>query len=692
MTFHNRAAIVLRNDQEVAVDNIVAEFAFADRATLVMACGTGKTIVGLVAADRLTKGRDAAILCLFPSLALIKQTIEVWQEKNTWGQRFRFIAVCSDKGVVDDDINPEAIPGDVTTSAQDIVEFLDKTDSINVVFSTYQSSPIVADAIAQAGGVLDLALFDEAHRTAGKPEKDFALALIDSGLPIRKRLFMTATPRVTNRRKRDREGVAQVISMDDTALYGRVAHRLSFRHAVELGIICPYKILVSTVNRTELGDISLLDDAQILEATNRISLAKAIEKVGAHKIITFHPTIGAAQAFTEGAKDVIDGFDILHVNGSLPSGERHQRMNRFAAAARGIITNARCLTEGVDIPAIDMVAFIGRKTSKIDIAQAIGRAQRKVPGSDKQLGYVLLPLLIDLDANQSVEEALTNNGMEIIWDVLTALRDEDEQFETAVSNAVRQRGRTRNVPSGYLEANLTVIGDKVSAVQRAIEIVALNELSHPFDLGFGNLLAYVNREGHAMVPTTHVENGFPLGIWASSRRQEYKNGRLSDNHVRDLEALPGWAWNSFDRGVYAYLSFHARERHGRVPRGHVELRVRLEAFIKNYCWHYKAGSLSKDCVQTLEALPNWSWNCGIDEDEIFRLGIKAYLAFYALEGHGRLKVDRRQVDHVECDFQLRAWVRECRKNYRDGHLSDDHIRALEALPDWSWKPIGSGTV
>ncbi|HIF07356.1 MAG TPA: DEAD/DEAH box helicase, partial [Gemmatimonadetes bacterium] len=392
---HNRAAL----------KNIKKHIGDHDRGRVIMACGTGKTLVALWAAEQAGAKK---ILVLVPSLSLLQQTLEVWARSHQWGEQFRYLAVCSDttvtRGVDAISLTPQDLSFRVSTDAAEVNRFLKSPGkAVKVIFSTYQSSEVVAEGNGRASP-FDMGIFDEAHKTAGREGTKFSFALKDENLRIKKRLFFTATPRHYNISKKNKEGEASLVySMDEEATYGPVFHRLSFAKAAEAGVICKYKVLISVVDSETVNDY-MLKHGEVLVAEDlirarqvatQIALDEAVKKSGAQRIITFHSRVDAAKSFAsaeaEGVGTHLPGFSTFHVNGKQRSDERSDQIKMFRDADKGLITNARCLTEGIDVPAVDMVAFIAPKKSRVDIVQAVGRAMRMDKDRpEKETGYILV--------------------------------------------------------------------------------------------------------------------------------------------------------------------------------------------------------------------------------------------------------------------------------------------------------------
>ena len=213
--------------------------------------------------------------------------------------------------------------------------------------------------------------------------------------------------------------------MDDEAIYGPRAHTLSFGTAANKGIICRYKVIIALIDKEMVDDFTRKQGITLVEKdeigarwmANLIAVQKAIEEVDAKKIISFHSRVRLAQEFASkeprGIAYHLPDYDVRHVNGEQSSGDRAEIIRAFSDAPKSILTNARCLTEGINIPAVDMVAFIDPRQSRIDITQAVGRAMRKPRGpTTKTVGYVVVPVFAGMGDNDSLEEAIKSEKFE----------------------------------------------------------------------------------------------------------------------------------------------------------------------------------------------------------------------------------------------------------------------------------------
>lgn len=455
----------------------------AERGKLIMACGTGKTFTALQIAQAMA-GRGGRVLFLVPSLSLMSQTIREWAIDSTIA--IRAFAVCSDVQVgvrrasQDDlaDINATDLEIPATTRA-DILGAKAKTadaERMTVVFSTYHSIETVS--LAQRRHDLpdfDLIICDEAHRTtgatlAGEEESAFVKVHDADFIKGKKRLYMTATPRIFGdavRQTADDAG-ATLASMDDEALYGKELFTRNFSWAVQQGLLCDYKVIVLAVDE---GSISEGIQRLLADGGNELKLDDASKIVGCYKALTktdlkpdtdadpapmrralaFAKTIKASKLFEEQfaavAREWRNGLEaeraaalpplspqVKHVDGGFSANMRNERLAWLKeggdAETCRILTNARCLSEGVDVPALDAILFLHPRKSQIDVVQSVGRVMRRAEG--KKMGYVILP--IGVPAGVAPEQALADNERyKVVWQILNALRAHDDRLDATIN-------------------------------------------------------------------------------------------------------------------------------------------------------------------------------------------------------------------------------------------------------------------
>jgi predicted helicase len=517
-----------------ALADIKTAFERHDSATVVMACGTGKTLVALWAAEQAT---PKTVLVLVPSLTLLQQTLREWSEQTSWGSSFSYICVCSDPtvGLKDDALNTNksAVGFRIDTDPAIVRRFLEhETTDIKIVFSTYQSSPVVGEG-ARGLPPFEVAIFDEAHKTIGLAGSAFGYALSDENIRVRKRLFLTATPRHIDIRHRDKEGEFRIYSMDDEAVYGPRAHTLSFAAAAQKEIICRYKVIISLIDKQMVDDFTRKEGITLVEhdevsarwVANLIALQCAIQLVDAKKIISFHSRVRLAQEFAtdqpRGIAYYLRDYDVRHVNGGQSSAERAEIIRSFAEAQKALLTNARCLTEGINIPAVDMVAFIDPRQSRIDITQAVGRAMRKPRGpTTKTFGYVVVPVFAGMGEDDSLEEAIKGEGCEAVVDVLNALQEHDQELVDIIREIKERKGAGEPFNPRRLSEKIEVIGPRVDLdrLTTSIGVEIADRIGSSWHEWFGVLVRFKAREGHCRVPLGHVEGTFKLGQWVKVQR------------------------------------------------------------------------------------------------------------------------------------------------------------------------------
>jgi predicted helicase len=624
-----------------------------------MACGTGKTLVGLWVAEYLEPKR---VLILVPSLALLRQTLNEWTHETRW-QNVAFLAVCSDPSVKGDDvIQMRAADMDfpVSTDPKTVRQFLKtRYSGVKVIFSTYQSSHIVAEGMSKSA-IFDLGIFDEAHKTAGKQGTRYNFALTNDNIHIRNRLFMTATSRQYNVRRVNKEGDLQALfSMDQPETYGNICYRLNFAEAAKLNIICDYKVLISVIT-TEMVNDALLSKGEVLikhdlirarQVATQLAIQQAVEKYGPSKIITFHRLVSAAKSYatdtSEGLKSHLPSFDTFHVNGSMPTNLREKHMKAFRQSQKAAITNASCLTEGVDIPVVDMVVFVAPKKSRIDIVQATGRAMRLAPG--KTNGYVLIPLFVEQERGETVEEAVKRTDFEEVWSVLQAMQDQDEEIAQIITQMQRDRGTAGGYDESKFRDKVDIISDDInlSLLRDSITASIVERLGSSWDFRYGELLDYRNRFGHCNVPATWSENE-NLGTWCQHQRSRNKSGQMGSQRKQLLDSID-FIWDIKEAKwmkMYQLLSQY-RSEHGnsQVPVEWPE-NSDLGGWVSSQRYAQTTGNLSTKRIDLLNTL-DFVW----DVTALF------WTKMYA-------KLKRYQEDHGDCNVphswkpnpQLASWV------------------------------------
>lgn len=405
---------------------------------LIMACGTGKTLTAFWITQSIGV---QSIVVVVPSLALIKQNLSAWLREIVAGEKHvNWLCVCSDDSVAD--IDEDSLIGftkdlgiPCSTDADYIAAWLKAHVGKSLItFVTYQSGRVFSEAAAKAEMTFDFGVFDEAHKTTGNQDKIFAHMLFDANLPIRQRLFMTAT-------ERKYIGYSdRVASMEHVATYGQTFYSLSFKHAIESQppLLSDYRVVTVMVHQEEVARL-IKKNAYLATGNEKssamtartlasvIALRKAVEQFGIKHAISFHSSIKRAKGFA-GLCDTVSQSDTsgpqmrtYHVSGSMATSQRDRILADFTFQSPSLVSNARCLTEGVDIPAVDAVFFADPKSSTIDVVQACGRAMRLAPG--KQLGYIVVPLVVQV--GQQADDIISGQEFESVLAILRSLASND---------------------------------------------------------------------------------------------------------------------------------------------------------------------------------------------------------------------------------------------------------------------------
>ncbi len=422
--------------QKTAVNKVIDYFANKDKGKLIMPCGTGKSLMSFWIAKELNVKK---IIVAVPSLSLVSQTLKVWTTEFIINGIYpEWICVCSDQTVSKNQDEFISFAHDLgietTTDKKVIQDFLkNNTKNIKVVFTTYQSGKVLAKA--SNGIKYDLAIFDEAHKTVGNEDKLMSYLLKDNSIKVEKKLFMTATERMYHTKKNN------AFSMDNINIYGDEIHSLSFKEAIEDkdNILSDYKVMTLTVQKNDIEKLINTNEFIELKKINKnvsarefassLVLRKKITELNLKKTITFHSNLDKAEKYSSQQEFINKRYKkfkkmkIYHIRGDMPVSERNIQLKGFEEND-SIITNARCLTEGIDVPAVDCISFIDPKQSIVDIVQAAGRAMRK--SKNKKYGYIYIPIVIP--KNESLNDIKDDVSFKKIVTVISALASNDNRI------------------------------------------------------------------------------------------------------------------------------------------------------------------------------------------------------------------------------------------------------------------------
>ncbi|MCZ0859711.1 DEAD/DEAH box helicase family protein [Methanocorpusculum sp. MG] len=509
----------LRLHQEKAVEAVHEHFLTADRGKLIMACGTGKTFTALKIAEKETKERGL-VLVLVPSIALMGQTLREWVANAE--RSISAICICSDATVSKKRSNEDLTGGsvmdlplpastDVGNIERQIVRFLrNQNTRMVVIFSTYQSIDVVSQVQKRFDWKFDLIVCDEAHRTtgvtlAGEDESSFVKVHDNAFLAADRRLYMTATPRLysDSSKKKAELHDAVLCSMDDEAVYGKEVYRLGFGQAVNEGLLTDYKVLVLTLSDRDItpsvqrwvsgedNSISMDDASKLIGCVNALSkqivgdegIIRETDPLPMRRAVAFCPKISASKEIAGYLNEIPERYisdlsperqaqivnvSAKHIDGSMNAAKRDALLSWLKEESYGcrVLTNVRCLSEGVDVPSLDAVMFLSARNSQVDVVQSVGRVMRRAP--NKKYGYIIIPVVVPSD--MPPEKVLDDNErFKVVWTVLNALRAHDDRFNATVNKIELNKKRPLNILIGGVPHDDEEEGSGWSAGDKTIQ-------------------------------------------------------------------------------------------------------------------------------------------------------------------------------------------------------------------------------
>ena len=377
----------------------------------------------------------------------------------------------------------------------------------------------------------------------------------------------------------------------------------------------------------------------------------------------------------EGVRAHLPEFQSFHVNGKMTTASRERAMRDFRAAERAVMSNARCLTEGVDVPAVDMVAFLSPRRSLVDIVQATGRAMRQSPG--KSIGYVLVPLYVEQAAGETIEEAVSRAEFDEIWDVLQSLQEQDDVLAESIREVGERKGQGKGFDESHFADRVDFGGPRIGleTLRAAVAAQCLEKLCSSWDTWFGKLKAFEGRFGHCRVETAWKEDP-SLWNWVSGQRNRRNNGTLFPEQIRRLDEIGFiWDWQSVKNDENWMEWFHKLEeykaQHGdcRVPQ-----TCKLGRWVSEQRVDFADTHLSGMRVAKLNSI-GFEWRIRTKRSD--RLAeLKTFKT-----AHGHCRVPR---SGDAANPGLAQWIRLRRFLHRVGRLPTEHVAEMEAVIGAGW--------
>lgn len=648
----------IREHQQEAIDKVEIGFKASDRGKLIMACGTGKTFTSLKLVEHLVPN-GGQVLFLVPSIALLSQTLKEWMFETS--KELVCFAVCSDVKVGKNDdkdmsVSDLALPA--TTDAESLVnkiKVLDRKNKITIIFSTYQSVEVIADAHDMGLKDFDLTICDEAHRTTGltadgQEESIFQKVHDPSFIKSKKRLYMTATPRIYGEgaRAKAEEASIKICDMSSEEHYGPEFHRLGFSQAVTKGLLTDYKVLVLGVDEKY---INRAFQSQIIDENNELQLEDAVKIVGCwnglakkmdlinpkersipmKRAVAFSSTIANSKHIQKLFATVVDTHiertkdesalkcEIDHVDGSMNVQERNRKLAWLKDEAEEntcrILTNAKCLSEGVDVPSLDAVMFLSPRNSIVDVVQSVGRVMRRSPGKD--YGYIILP--IGIPSDMEPEEALRDNEKyKVVWQVLNALRAHDDRFDAVINKIQLNNGDQTDSPilTGVIggDAGEDESGETNKQKEKDKKQIQL-------ELDFPHLEDWKNA-----IYAKMVQKCGSRIYWEDWAKKVAVQAELQQKRIEKILEKPTpehkKAFDSFLHGLHENINPYIKKEEAiEMLAQHLVTRPVFEALFENYSFT-KSNPISKAMQSIIDILDNGSTKTFDKEMESFYLEVK----------------------------------------------------------------------
>ena len=674
--------------QQEAIEAVINHFKDNERGQLILPCGAGKTFTSLWIKEKL---QATNTLVLVPSLALLRQIKSNWNE--AYNTKFIRLNVCSERDIdadIDNDIaitHTYEIPGNVTSDKNLVASFLKREDN-KVIFSTYQSLQVVVDALQLLPNFyFDLIIADEAHKTAGFEDQN-KFTLVHNNEKVRgvKRLYMTATPRIASPELKAKHSgrIVFLKDMSNPKVYGKEAYRMTFGAAIEKGILVKYKIIAVGVSDTDLKNyiernIQLTTSESITDYAHNYALNIVMEKYKAFHALTFHSRINNAVSFSKRHNRLVPDAVSTSISGTQTTSEREIILKAFERANKGVVSNAKCLTEGVDVPVIDVVYYSDPKNSKIDIVQSAGRALRKAKHRNKEWGFIVVPIFHK--DRETVEDAIDKSDYRNLITVIRSLCDQDERLvseinELAWEKEYKKRKATIEVTFSDDQTNKVIQFEEIKEkLRNALFNQVIETLKDSWEIHYKEVEEYFNANGHSNIPARYkTMDGFGLGTWCVSQRVNYNKGLLSDGEIKKLQKLNF----DFDPNKSLFESDFKKLLEFKEMNGHVNVPTMgstLGRKVNRLRTYYRKGMLNPERIEKLNSI---GFQFTFDDAKSWEERFEELKEYY--EAH-----NVKQVNSA-INSSLYFWERRQREINSKGKLEQDQIKKLNNI-GFNWEVI-----
>lgn len=666
--------------QEIAINECTQWFTEGEesRGQLILPCGAGKTFTALWIKEKL---KSKKTLVLVPSLALLRQIKNEWSKQRKY--IYQYLCVCSETDIDKDTTDTLVthtyeIDTRVTTDSEHVKSFLLKSFEGKVIFSTYHSLHVIADAIKELDFEFDFTFCDEAHKTAGVGNNKFSLVHNNNRIPSKYRLYATATPRIVKEslKKKLGDDLKYAYDMNDSDTFGYEFHRMTFKDAIEEEILVDYKIVAIGVNSDELKEYieqrRFIDkNISIDELANNYALEHVMKKYNANHGLTFHSRVKLAHEFANRHGQLFPNTKTFSVSGEQPTSYRNLVLEEFKNSEKAIVSNARCLTEGVDVPTIDLVYFCDPKNSKVDIVQAVGRALRKKEG--KKLGLIVVPIYHS--KKDEVENSISSGSFKNLLQVIRSLCDQDERLQDEINFIAFGKGKRKSnkidiISSSFLEEQDKIILEGFEEkLRNSLFAQIIEKSSNNWDLLFLNLKSYLKNNNHEY---PNKEDDAGLYNWIANQRSRKKNGTIKNEELRKLNSI-NFVWDvvesKWDKRYENLLKFRNLNP-TRWPIYNRKNRESEESQLSVFCQvirkRYREGTLENNWFEKMLAI-GFNFEGKTDHWTDYWKTIKELLE------------SKKSVSVNEIGENAYSWIIRHKKKYDNGELNEYEFKKIEEL-------------
>jgi len=664
----------LRDNQARAFKNITKYN--GDRCQYISACGTGKTLVSKELIVDTFNFSPGIIIVFVPSLALMNQTSSSFYDYGL-DSTYKTLFVCSDTEM-GSTIKDHLDFSFVTTTEKEIIsnqlELL--SDEKVVIFCTYHSSRLLSEVIKSKNISVLLGIYDEAHKTTSIRDTNFNYSLLNKNIDIKKRIFMTATPKHTSY---DDDDIPS-FSMNNESLYGPVVENYSMRQAIKDNIITQYRVIVSIIDndlmhRMNNDEASDSFSGDLKRSGKLYALVDAIKKYNIKKTILFSERINKSKKYTEGLNTVFPEKRSVHVDSTSGNSFVSQALDDLRTGKISILSNATILSEGVDVPSIEMSAFMEKTKSAPNIIQRIGRATRKDQDNPNKIGYIFLPIFIG-EIGDNLVDAAIKAGMEDVLRILHTLYENDEYFSEVINSfsgpekdggvSEKMEGLISFLGGDNYVSNISHFKDKLYTVivENILPTWEQNFLSTKQFIIKNKRLPY-NKERYG---------GINVHSWINNQRVRMKKEKLTEDEKSKLHSIGVFTdvelWK-FNYNLY-FEEFQKREDPKYKPTEPLH-GVTFSNWENLQRFNRRTGKLSKEKLLLLNKI-NFIWN------KIEKQWEDNFTLYLSLKSKNK---EEPFLVNLSDDPTLYYWCNRQRKTYLDKSLSQDYIKRLSDV-DFIW--------